>query len=207
MLVAVQSRSDTVYFENGEVTTGKIVTMNDEFIVLETGGELQEIYRKDIEKIELSDRFTNLSNRRFALTIRNPAGVLYLIANDLHVGLQGQIVLTKRFSVTTIGYITGINGEYGGELLAGLQFRGHGYYLDGFFLGVYPGIEYRPEYISPWVFMALFEYGHQWVRDSGFTIGLSGGFYYWEHTETHYGVFQGIYTSLQIGYAFKTQQN
>ena len=86
-------------------------------------------------------------------------------------------------------------------LQMGPQLRPNGNYLDGFFLGLYPGVGYNLTWYSSyvdWHFMVEVVAGNQWVRDSGFTWGLFQGIRFIDGAAPIY-----FFTGIHLGFTFK----
>ena len=212
MLSSTLICADTVYLKNGKVAVGTIVETENEFIVIQTNQEEVEIPKEDIVKVEFTDRFTEQQGRTFALAIRSPGETFWRLLNrHIFISLQGQIALTHRFAINTIGTTGSLEDGYFGQLQMGFQYRRYGKFLDGFFWGLYPGIGYRSDLIdsnyndSSLYFILIFEHGHQWIGKSGRFTCLSGGIQFLSQSLYYsYDLFFP-YISVQVGYAFKNK--
>lgn len=175
VFVTVLAASETIYLKNGDIVSGKITEIKVESIIVETTQGTLEILKENIEKIEYAET-SDLKKRNSAFIFRPLPTLLGALLGYLEIVFEGQTAFTKEFAITAIGDIGNFGGIFVSVLQLGPQYRPKGDYLQGFILGLYPGIAYATDYVDTfWFFTLTFETGYQWVLDSGFVLGLTTG--------------------------------
>lgn len=177
------SFADTVTFKNGDVLTGKVVESNEKTTIIETDQGKLEVSTDKIERIEYNDR-TSSQDEKYrkkngAFIVRPLPTIVAAVSGFLDIVIEGQTALSKEWALTAIDEFGLISGVFLFSLQVGPQFRPFGTYLNGYFIGLYPGIGCLTDYTDwIWFFSITAETGYQWVFDSGFVLGLTTGFSY-----------------------------
>ena len=194
--------ADTIVLTNGDVISGVITETTDETVTIEAEIGTLEIKRSDIRRIEYTDDAGDSEPIRDGAFILRPLPlILGALIGVTDIVFEGQSAFTEQFALTAIGEIALIGPIFGTSLVVGPQWRPFGGYLEGFFVGVYPGFMLFTDGLSSLtVFAAKAEIGWQWVFDSGFLLAAStGGTYVGAGTLFSGTVFN---ISAHFGFAF-----
>ena len=125
------------------------------------------------------------------------------------ISLEGQFAYKPNISLSSITGFALSQHESRVSLLMGPQFRPQNDYLNGIFIGLYPGYKVRSSKLSDNAvfyhsFIAQLESGYEWVFENGYTMNISGGVLYTSNTA--YGSVKispyQFSIALGIGYSF-----
>jgi hypothetical protein len=202
MIIGMYVFCETVYMKDGSILTGSIISQNEKEIVLK--GNLGEIRidKKQIDKIEydseLNKKGSNEIKKRIAnggFMIRPLASILAGLLGSNDIIFEGMTALNKKIVLNAIGEIATTEGLIATGLNVGIQYNLTGEYLDGLYLGIFPGYIYATDfYDEATAFSAMIELGYQGISKSGFAWGAYVGY--------TFSVLSNFKFGVKIGWAF-----
>jgi hypothetical protein len=193
--------AETIYLKDGTVITGEIASQDETTITVETSYGILSIDKKQIERIDYaetnSDRIIEEKPliKNSAFVVRPLAPIITALAGGSDFIFEGQTAFSKYFALNAIVEFGSISGVFVTCLNVGPQYNINGNYLNGLYIGAYPGYIYATNYYYELMaFSAMFELGYQGVTKSGFTWGTYVGYLLAPNSGVKFG--------LKIGWAF-----
>ena len=191
------SFSETIYLKDGNVISGKIINQTEEEVILESEhGELV-IKKSNIDRIDYNEATKKEPRiiRNSAFLFRPLATAISPIYGGFEFVLDGQTAFSKNLVINAILDIGTIEDIFFTGLNLGPQYNITGDYLNGFYIGMYPGYLYMTDYYDyEYLFTFMFEVGYQKVNEKGFTWGLYTGYLFAGISSFKFG--------LKIGFAY-----
>jgi len=201
IIISVNLFAETVYLKDGTVISGKIVNQNEDIVTVETTYGTLSISKSEIDKIDYGVTSNSEAPKgkeivnNSVFMIRPLATIITGIIGGMDIVFEGQTAFTKSFALNAIGEV----GSIGGVLITGMnigpQYNFASDYLNGPYVGVYPGFFYATDYYyEAFGFTTMLEAGYQGISKNGFSWGAFVGYFIAEIPSFKFG--------LKIGWAY-----
>ena len=202
LLFSIMAFSETIFLKDGTILNGIIKDQNETQITIETSIGDIVVDKSKIEKIEYSSEAKNDQDnpsrtyaKKSAFMWRPLPTIVTGILGGADFVFEGQTAFSKMFAINAIVEIGSIDGIMITALNVGPQLNLTGKYLDGLYLGIYPGYLYATDYIDQmYLFTTEFEAGYQGVFKNGISWGAYAGYALSLSSSFKFG--------LKIGYSF-----
>lgn len=194
--------AETIFLKDGNVINGTIIEQNEDLILVQTNLGNLSIRKATIDRIDFSKTNIPTEIDRTQKKVNNSAFLFRPLATILSAALgftdfvfEGQTSFSRFFTINAIAEIGSVEEIFVFALNIGPQINMLGQYLNGPYIGIYPGFSRATDFYDAYTFFTLmFELGYQGVTESGFTWGTYVGLNFIDEMTFKYGI--------KLGWAF-----
>lgn len=178
--------AQNIHLKDGSIIIGEIIAQDSFSLTVKTShgelninnGEIQKIEYEKVVEIDVKESKSEVSyERNGAFIVRPLSTIIMAAAGAFDLYIEGTTAYNSWFALNTLGDISFGSSMISTAICIGPQFNLSRKYLDGFYVGIYPGFQYG--YVAGYGKQSSFylqsEIGYQKVTKQGFLFGFYTG--------------------------------